>query len=1440
MADIAIDLVVSAVANSLSKILIEEFALLGGGTVRRVEWIERELRSMQGLLEQVEQRGYGEHEQDYNEWEDKLKEIACDAEDVIETFVIKSVKRKRWGILHWLDKYKVGKELEQIRRRMRDISHTGMNLNTDTVTVSVEASSSSSTTTSLVAPAVEKFDHILSQTIFTSDEVIEMVELVKGEFLDLQNKIVYNLNSTSERENVWLEEVKEVCNYTESIVGNFIVVKERRSKMSKLKKVLYLSADYASENKFKKQMKYIRTRIGDAVHRSLTYGVVRQDHDMGQTTPRSTPVPDLALERLLIVQIPFIIYYAVLLFVISARVWPMSLLLLITFDVFKIAGEQGRTEKLKPMSSLKKRWKGVRNRKEKRKLLLRFLLYGLTYVVIIILSSFLPIQATFLLNLSSLIVEIIAWSVNLQRSLDKNMECTQRYLNLMRAFSSDANTESVVLNERQKVWIGQLRVVSQNGQSLIDTAYPKGYLSRIKFAKDINCLLKEILYISDRKTIYGIATNINQQELIVPLLEGPISSIQESEIIVDSSGATSAPAQVMETAASLYQPVTGLKEKIQSIRGEKELMDALFLDVQEMGGELDGRSRIWVEQMRGISFEVEFLINEYGDKLEHEPALKYFFKCRPRHVISKKIDVIKNKIEDASRRRKAYGLVEIQSRVVSSSSSTVQILRARMQPSLVANAKGSSVIVGFDDDVHVLMAQLLSDEKRRCITCINGIEGTGKTTLARLMFDHNTVVAHFQCRLWVSVPSNSNCTAQQLLEEIVKKAAIQIEGQDSSTDYVLATLARTKYLIVVDGIKETSQVYLDTLKEAIPDTSTGSRILVTTRNANVAQHAADATFVHQLQLLDDETSWVLFTRHLNVDIPSELIKVGREIVIKCGGLPLNILIMSRLPLPQWSSLLEGQLNQDHIKIWSDTLDAINKNLPSYLRRCLFYFVLFPAEFGIPVRRLVVLWVAEGLLHHAEEDQVPLELVAERYLTELIDRNMVQVAKRKRNGKVKTCRLPNALRQLWLTKANESKFIQHRTATHSNADPKKSIIRRVADHLHSDDIWHTHIHGDTTSPNSSSQLRTYYKDVLSFMSFDAQEGSKPGQQVGNFLKRCISRDCFLLLRVLDLERVYKPKLPKRIARLTRLRYLGLRWTYLESLPSSISNLLKLQTLDLKHTYIHTLPTSIWKMELRHLFLSETYRTRFPSQPRGNSLSDLQTLWGLFVDEKTPVKDGLDKLVDITKLGLACQSMSLNQEAMVAQLEAVADWITKLEHLQSLRLKSRDEEGKPWILNLKSFVNNVNLTDMYLLGSLNSSSVLLSQFPLSLVELTLSHSKLQDDPMKLLKDFPNLRTLRLLAESYVQTTIVCESQSFPQLHVLKLWMLEHLDEWKIEQGALSCLRQLEIRSCLNLKMLPDGLKHVDTLLELKLTNMPIRINADAHNIPPNCQVVKTSLQ
>ncbi|KAJ9178557.1 hypothetical protein P3X46_010433 [Hevea brasiliensis] len=347
-------------------------------------------------------------------------------------------------------------------------------------------------------------------------------------------------------------------------------------------------------------------------------------------------------------------------------------------------------------------------------------------------------------------------------------------------------------------------------------------------------------------------------------------------------------------------------------------------------------------------------------------------------------------------------------------------------------------------------------------------------------------------------------------------------------------------------------------------------------------------------------------------------------------------------------------------------------------------IIVPVDFEIPARRLITLWVAEGFVNKRMDDEPP-EHIARRYLKDLIDKEMVQVVKEKFDGGV-TCRLSK----------EGAKFLQDYAEATSAFSSSIHGPRRFADHYNHKDFHFQHIHGD----DSDAPLGSQYTDVLSFLSFDHRKGSKPGEDVRKFLHRCISSKCFLLLRVLDLERVFRPKFPKVFDKLLQLRYLGLRWTYLEELPPFVSNLLKLQTLDVKHTYISTLPHSIWKMQrLRHLYLSESYRSRFEPKPSSSSLRELQTLWGVFIDEESPVKNGLKTLLNLRKLGLACRIMLSQKKQMLSQIEAVADWILELKDLQSLRLRSFDELGEPWYLPLKDLSKLKSLSSMYLLGRKN---------------------------------------------------------------------------------------------------------------------------------------------
>ena len=158
-------------------------------------------------------------------------------------------------------------------------------------------------------------------------------------------------------------------------------------------------------------------------------------------------------------------------------------------------------------------------------------------------------------------------------------------------------------------------------------------------------------------------------------------------------------------------------------------------------------------------------------------------------------------------------------------------------------------------------------------------------------------------------------------------------------------------------------------------------------------------------------------------------------------------------------------------------------------------------------------------------------------------------------------------------------------------------------------------------------------------------------------------------------------------------------------------------------------------------------------------------GVFADEETPIRDGLDKLLSTRKLGL---TMSHKQGAMSLQLQAVVDWVLKLNKLKSLRLKSIDENNQPLELELKPLVRHVNLSYIYFLERLRNPSIL-SQFPYSLIDITLSGSGLVIDPMQSLEKLPNLRSLKLLAKSYLGKKMVCSLGGFSQLRVLKLWKL-----------------------------------------------------------------------
>ncbi|KAA8548379.1 hypothetical protein F0562_000063 [Nyssa sinensis] len=992
------------------------------------------------------------------------------------------------------------------------------------------------------------------------------------------------------------------------------------------------------------------------------------------------------------------------------------------------------------------------------------------------------------------------------------------------------------LDERAKAWMEETKSVADFAENKFSSflreenfriPIPFLQLKDLKLRKDMEQICNKIQSLYEIKWRYGIV-GINGREIPTSMfpLRRLFSSNAKRNVFSNMIALPIASAPLVESDVellvrksqqqlALLQPV---EKQLHSIQRDLKMVRALVKDVD---GRKDRENRVetWLDEVKDIQRDAEEL-----DTLLNQARRGGMREINARRKVGKMIEQITNKIDEVSERKWKYDIEKIEGRQKLSTGDRRLQERESSAPDTVGRGDIGSTgeaeqrrqglkaiyeaIVSFCSGKKLEEVEWIKSELKLMQAFFEDLESTEeqKARLKALVVELRGVEKYAQ----KFIDSYERCSLIQFKD---RKEINRIKNR-------IREIWKRKRTYDIGGTRERSERPMDDhqisqenfLSFILKDLKSVQKLEENVGWINRELSLINALFedVENIETLDETLkAWVDLMRVVAKDAETA-INTYNEVTGQNGrSFPKRLKVAKKIESTmnkiQDVSEIRFVYGIQHIKRRLNPSVLSPGDLPLDLWSCFLYLGLFPVNFSIPVRRLIMLWIAEGLVRESSNDEVPPESVAKRHLEELISRGMVLVKEQKLNGDVKKCCLRDDLQ----SEAMKANFLKERTYKGS-----KSTLR-LTDHCNPGDACFSLIHGNDTNP--SALLRADYKDVISFLSFDTREGSKAGEEVGNFLDRSISCGFFLSLRVLDLERVFRPQLPKTLGQLITLRYLGLRWTYLEKLPSFISKLLNLQALDVKHTYISTLPSSIWKMEqLRHLYLNESYRCRFMRRPSRCYLTNLQTLWGAFIDEDSPVKNGLDTLTNLRKLGLACRIMSSQEEAMSSQLNAVADWVLKLKHLQSLRLKSYNELGEPGYLPLPNLTEHSSLSSIYLLGRLENPHVV-SNFPENIIEVTLSASRLAEEPMQRLKELRKLRILRLFSKSYTGKNMLCSKGDFPQLRVLKLWNLERLEKWEVEIGALPNLEDLEIRSCENLKMLPDGLRHVRTLQKWKLPKM-----------------------
>ncbi|GAU14003.1 hypothetical protein TSUD_168280 [Trifolium subterraneum] len=318
---------------------------------------------------------------------------------------------------------------------------------------------------------------------------------------------------------------------------------------------------------------------------------------------------------------------------------------------------------------------------------------------------------------------------------------------------------------------------------------------------------------------------------------------------------------------------------------------------QDEGGET---IKNWISEIKKLAYDAEDVIEIYAIKISSSSAMTPFYKLRHVHKIGNKILSINSQIADLKRSLQTYGLTA----TTRDNEESHFVFETRRQLRWSYSHVVEEFIVGLDGDIKKVVEWLLNQDQHCPMVFICGMGGLGKTTLAENVYHYSSIRRHFECFAWAYI--SQKCIRRDVWEGILLQLTTSPskEERDEIRNMRDEELAKKLYkvqqekmcLIILDDIW--SNDAWDILSPAFPTKNTKSKIVFTSRNKAISSHVDPKGLLHEPGFLNAEDSWALFQKKAfptkddpEFTICNEFERLGRNMVAKCAGLPLAIIVL---------------------------------------------------------------------------------------------------------------------------------------------------------------------------------------------------------------------------------------------------------------------------------------------------------------------------------------------------------------------------------------------------------------------------------------------------------------------------------------------------------------------------------------------------------------------
>ncbi|XP_037423458.1 putative disease resistance protein RGA1 isoform X1 [Triticum dicoccoides] len=315
-------------------------------------------------------------------------------------------------------------------------------------------------------------------------------------------------------------------------------------------------------------------------------------------------------------------------------------------------------------------------------------------------------------------------------------------------------------------------------------------------------------------------------------------------------------------------------------------------------------------------------------------------------------------------------------------------------------------IIGRAEEKLEILARLSgSTTEHTTFVPIWGLGGIGKSTLARLVYNHPEFEKHSRLWVYVSQTFDLKIIGNTIISQLSRQQSQQILDLHSINIRLQELLAEKKNaLIILDDLWEKRPSQLEELKSMLKQ-GKGCKVMVvvTTRDEGIA-NAISTVRPYNLPQLSDEMCWEIMSQKSKFETRDDkewLEPIGRDIAKKCKGVALAAQSLGHIlrskSYGEWNSV-----RTNHIWNLSTSTDASSSHevlgslllsynlMPPYLKLCFAYCAIFPKGHTMIKDELIHQWIALGFMEPSSI--FSYWQLGESYIMQLLEMSFLQHSK----------------------------------------------------------------------------------------------------------------------------------------------------------------------------------------------------------------------------------------------------------------------------------------------------------------------------------------------------------------------------------------------------------------------------------------------------------------